>query len=235
MHIDLDERMFGLAPTPLYHHVVEESEALNRSLLDFLDRRFEPKETSLARAARIAEIHDGEVTLGADAPLLWSTTVAYVPMNHFLEEDDPAVAKLLSKIREAVAWMGKRLRAKAEARISSSWVQTYGSGDWHVPHNHARGAGIGKHGEYQEWSGAYYIDDGDPDPARAYSGVLSFQVHGTLFHVKPRPGLLLLWPSHLFHQVNPFHGSRRRVMISWNLEVTSTAPRNRDDEPYGMP
>lgn len=50
----------------------------------------------------------------------------------------------------------------------------------------------------QQWSGSYYISDGEPDISKPYSGVLTFHVdENNQYHVKPEP-------SNIVHHVNPF-------------------------------
>ncbi len=67
------------------------------------------------------------------------------------------------------------------------------------------------------WAGAYYVDDGAPDPSMPYSGVLSFRVRDQNYLFRPKPGLLLLWPSEILHEVHPFYGTRDRVAINFNI------------------
>ena len=37
--------------------------------------------------------------------------------------------------------------------------------------------------------------------------------------IRPRPGLLFLFPSWLFHQVRPYRGDGLRISIAFNLSV----------------
>ena len=37
--------------------------------------------------------------------------------------------------------------------------------------------------------------------------------------IRPRPGLLFLFPSWLFHQVRPYRGDALRISIAFNLSV----------------
>jgi len=106
--------------------------------------------------------------------------------------------------------------ADGEAWISESWVQFYKQADYKVLHNHER---YGPPYPDNRWAGSYYIDDGDPDSTMPYSGVLSFRVRQVNYYVRPRPGLLLMWPADILHQVHPFYGSRERVAVNFNINT----------------
>lgn len=89
------------------------------------------------------------------------------------------------------------------------------------------------------WSGAYYVDDGgrladeslggefeimDPrGPAVAmYAPSLvikdgSVNTAGSTVEFTPRPGLIMLFPSWLQHQVRPYWGQGERISIAFNL------------------
>jgi uncharacterized protein (TIGR02466 family) len=112
-----------------------------------------------------------------------------------------------------------------------AWANVNGPGDANICHYHP--------GAF--WSGAYYVEDGgcgsDPalggefemlDPRGAgpgmYAPTLKFasedgQSAGAAETVHPRPGLLFLFPSWLFHQVRPYRGTGLRISIAFNLSV----------------
>ncbi len=116
-----------------------------------------------------------------------------------------------------------------------AWANVNGPGDANISHYHP--------GAF--WSGTYYVDDGgcadDPtlggefemlDPRGAtpamYAPALKFAGDdgasaGSGETIRPRPGLLFLFPSWLFHQVRPYRGSALRISIAFNLGV-SDAP-----------
>lgn len=80
------------------------------------------------------------------------------------------------------------------------------------------------------WSGVYYVDPGDaPADGMADSGAFVLQ-HPNLgavmsffpdltpqsFAVQPRPGLCLVFPSYLPHEVYPYRGQRPRISVAFN-------------------
>jgi len=91
------------------------------------------------------------------------------------------------------------------------------------------------------WSGTYYVDDGgiaanpalggefemsDPRgvaPAM-YAPMLSFampggQSAGASELIRPRAGMLVLFPAWLSHAVRPYKGTRERISIAFNLSL----------------
>jgi uncharacterized protein (TIGR02466 family) len=112
-----------------------------------------------------------------------------------------------------------------------AWANVNGPGDANICHYHP--------GAF--WSGTYYVDDGgcasdhslggefemlDPRGAGPgmYAPTLKFagedgQSVGAAETIRPRPGLLFLFPSWLFHQVRPYRGAGLRISIAFNLSV----------------
>ena len=115
-----------------------------------------------------------------------------------------------------------------------AWANVNGPGDGNIAHYHP--------GSF--WSGTYYVDDGgcadDPSlggefemmdprgpgpgmyaPALKFAGEDGASV-GAGEMIRPRPGLLFLFPSFLFHQVRPYRGQNLRISIAFNLGITSS-------------
>lgn len=115
--------------------------------------------------------------------------------------------------------------------VTQAWANVNGPGDANIAHYHA--------GSF--WSGTYYVADGgcaaDPslggafemiDPRGAapamYAPTLRFagedgQSAGSGETILPKPGLLFLFPSWLYHQVRPYRGTELRISIAFNLGV----------------
>ena len=113
--------------------------------------------------------------------------------------------------------------------VVQAWANVNGPGDANIAHYHA--------GSF--WSGTYYVDDGgcaaDPslggefemiDPRGAapamYAPTLRFAGEdglsaGSAETIRPKPGLLFLFPSWLHHQVRPYRGSQLRISIAFNF------------------
>ena len=123
---------------------------------------------------------------------------------------------------------GKPLRP---AWVVQAWANVNGPGDANICHYHP--------GSF--WSGTYYVDDGgcasdaslggefemlDPRGAAPamYAPLLKFAGEdgasvGSGETIRPRPGLLFLFPSWLHHQVRPYRGNELRISIAFNLGV----------------
>jgi len=69
------------------------------------------------------------------------------------------------------------------------------------------------------YSGGYYLDDGDPLKDHPYSGAFAFHIGGKKHYIRPREGMLLIWPHDIIHSVEPFYGSRHRAVINFNIQT----------------
>ena len=114
--------------------------------------------------------------------------------------------------------------------IGNMWANVNRSGHANDFHSHP--------GAY--WSGVYYVDDGGiaadpslggelefmdprgPGPAM-YAPQLAFGSAGLSVGanetVRPKSGLLVMFPAWLLHQVRPYRGAARRISIAFNLSL----------------
>ncbi len=115
--------------------------------------------------------------------------------------------------------------------VVQAWANVNGPGDGNICHYHP--------GSF--WSGTYYVADGGcaadptlggafemldprgPGPAM-YAPTLKFagedgQSVGSAETIPPRAGLLMLFPSWLYHQVRPYRGTALRISVAFNLGV----------------
>jgi uncharacterized protein (TIGR02466 family) len=109
----------------------------------------------------------------------------------------------------------------------SGWATICRAGAYHAPHSHPDSA----------WSGVYYIDAGTPSANRPLSGVLEFldpragaeavtapgDPYGEPFRVRPQSGLIVVFPSWLFHWVHPYEGRTPRIALSFNATIETAA------------
>jgi uncharacterized protein (TIGR02466 family) len=99
------------------------------------------------------------------------------------------------------------------------WAMVMNDGDYATVHDHAEA----------HWSAVYYLDAGETDPERSESGVLAlvdprrasvrtpgFDL-GSTFTIRPKTGMLVIFPGSLQHFVHPYRGARPRVSVSFNL------------------
>ena len=139
-----------------------------------------------------------------------------VPTNAFLDNPAEPVRRLRALIvdRYRFALSATAQVDAVDPWISESWIQFYKDGDYKVLHNHER---YGPPYPEERWSGAYYLADGTPDPTMPYAGMFSFRVRQTNYYIRPKPGLLLLWPSDILHEVAPFYGKDERIVVNFNI------------------
>ena len=111
--------------------------------------------------------------------------------------------------------------------VSDSWFHITENGGYISSHIHPMAS----------WSGVYYVDDGNPDENYPDNGVIRFldtRVGTNMFLdagnfklskpfnsgsyvVVPKPGLLVIFPSYLGHEVASFYGSRKRFSVAFNV------------------
>jgi len=141
----------------------------------------------------------------------------------FLNRRDSAVSALTTWLTWALRQM---IDAAAGTDASRSTLSAYGwaticrAGAYHAPHSHPDSA----------WSGVYYVDPGTDNRDQPLSGVLEFldpragveavtapgDPYGDPFRVRPQAGLLVLFPSWLYHWVHPYTGQTPRIAVSFN-------------------
>jgi uncharacterized protein (TIGR02466 family) len=151
----------------------------------------------------------------------------------FLSRRDPAVSAL-------TAWLTWALRRMIDAAAGpnafkgtlsvAAWATICRAGAYHAPHSHPDSA----------WSGVYYVDSGTDSPDQPLSGVLEFldpragvdavtapgDPYGEPVRVRPQAGLLVVFPSWLYHWVHPYAGQTPRVAVSFNATMASGAEVN---------
>lgn len=145
----------------------------------------------------------------------------------FLTWDVPEIAPLAAAMEEGVGHMTNVInhphRCEIEQEVAA-WANVSRTGSYHAIHTHPK----------HHWSGVYYVDAGAPASDWPRSGTLEFQdprgcvdmagtpgnPFGRTIAVKPVSGLLVLFPSWLYHWVNPYQGAGERVSISFNSRIT---------------
>ena len=210
MKTKLNVSVRGLFATPVAAMEVPDAEARNAELREIILKR--RAQTPSVQASNAGGWHsDREI-------LQWG---------------GPRPAEILNFGRE----LANRMTADRTGKLAQPawtatiWANVNGRGDANMCHYHA--------GAF--WSGTYYVDDGgcgadatlggefemlDPRgpgpgmyaPALKFAGEDGASV-GAAEMIRPRAGLLLLFPSWLFHQVRPYRGSALRISLAFNLSL----------------
>ena len=118
--------------------------------------------------------------------------------------------------------LAHRTLSRTPVYADDSWGSIYRAGDYCMPHSHLR----------SNASIVYMLDTGDDDPGRAAGrqALLRRSAHRRLLpgRAGPRdpapdpdddPGTMLIFASDYLHSVNPYHGRRPRITLSWNITL----------------
>lgn len=145
----------------------------------------------------------------------------FSPPNDFLDHDSDDVKVIRSRVEIGFKELGDALSVDiSSSKITESWMQYYDpyAGRGHNQHNHCRWqrdeAGINSF----MFSGGYYLSDGLPLKDHPYSGVFSFHVRGFQHMIRPKKGMLIIWPYDIVHSVKPFYGKEERCVINFNIQ-----------------
>lgn len=134
---------------------------------------------------------------------------------------EPLFQRMLAMVNDATGRLaGERGLPSIAVRWSFlAWANISETGAFNTTHTHPG----------MTWSGVYYVDAGesvgqndsgilkfmDPSPGSAAS-FLPFLARATP-EMKPVAGLMVLFPSHVPHSVQPHRGSRPRISIAFNF------------------
>jgi hypothetical protein len=147
-----------------------------------------------------------------------------------------------TKVRKISAWhaaaaaliharaltLAHRTLSRRPVYADDSWASVYRAGDYCMPHSHLR----------SNVSIVYMLDPGDGDPEDLMAGKLCFadpriaaccpdEPGRVTRHMIPtmQAGTMLIFASDYLHSVNPYHGTRPRITLSWNITLDRLAGR----------
>ena len=110
---------------------------------------------------------------------------------------------------------------KQSVSINNLWAIINEKGAWNQKHHHSN----------SDLSAAYYVcaheNCGDivfydPRPAPVYKSPIAKSpnnLNATVNSIKPEAGMLVLFPSYLEHSVNPNLSDKKRIVISFNINL----------------
>jgi uncharacterized protein (TIGR02466 family) len=131
-------------------------------------------------------------------------------IRHMHEMVEEATARLYAEFGQA---------ARPTSWALSAWANVNQRGDFNQVHTHPGAT----------WSGVYYVDDGEPDPAAEGTPIQLFdpdpartniffpELSASNILLKPEPGLMILFPSYVPHAVLPHRGGRPRISVAFNV------------------
>lgn len=195
-----------LFPTPLVTFTVDDAEALNRELLVEIYKR---------RASEAGETKSNRQG--------WHS--AY----DLFKRKEKAHARLADIIRDAVDQATHKLAPNADlsklAMECDGWINVNPTGAYNTPHDHPGNL----------WSGTYYVVTPDAGEAGGSSGRIEFidsrsgladnlvnaPFTASKCGIRPKPGMLLLFPANLLHWVHPNAAREERVTIAFNARFNA--------------
>jgi len=224
-----DEYVFQLAPIPVYQRIYDDSLSdnvynLGLEVLDDAQKKMGqelPKQYDSERQSNYGVNYDRQDQWVENHEFPPIGSRFFTPPNNFLYHEDEGVNIIKRRIFNGFYHLLDSLKLSHErnATITESWLQYYDpySGRGHNAHNHCRW----HHEEAKPimFSGGYYLSDGEPIADHPYSGVFSFHIRGMKYYIRPKKGMLLIWPYDIVHSVEPFYGKSHRAVINFNIQV----------------
>ena len=200
-----------LFPTPLVTFEVEEAEQLNCELLQEIAKR--------------RRIEQGESKSNRQG---WHS--AY----DLFKRKEKAHVRLAGIIRDAVDQATRKLAPNADLTKlqmeCDGWINVNPTGAYNTPHDHPGNL----------WSGTYYVTTPDAGEAGGSSGRIEFidsrsgladnlvnaPFTASKCGIRPKPGMLLLFPANLLHWVHPNAAAEDRVTIAFNARFSPRTARS---------
>lgn len=224
-----NEYVHYLAPIPVYQRIYEDviSDNVYKLGLEILDDRQKRMGQELPGVYDFERQNSYEVNYerkeawieNHEFPPIGSRF--WTPPNDFLDYKNENIDILKRRIFNGFYYFLDSLGIEHEknARITESWLQYYDpySGRGHNAHNHCRW-------DYEEarpnmFVGGYYLSDGEPIKDHPYSGVFAFHIRGMKYYIRPKKGMLMIWPYDIVHSVEPFYGKSYRSVINFNIQI----------------
>ncbi len=193
--------------------------------------QFPISNTETTNAALLQLLLDREATAPSDD---FANQGGYHSSGDLLDWPSPAVNNLKTWISQALTYMvqatsqlpevqGRMAAPRGGFRLSA-WGNISRKGNYHRMHNHPGNA----------WSGVYYVAS-NSHPG-SMGGVLELydsrpftemvetpgSPYGQRVHIRPTPGLMVLFPSWLYHFVHPSDNDELRVSIAFNAAWQSS-------------
>jgi hypothetical protein len=225
------KNIYHLAPVPVYMEVFNDHD-LHDEVYNLGFNELSPSQKLMGQ--ELPEQYDSDRQKWYDTPSdtqdMWVEYDEQIPIgsrffsppNDFLKTDHDSVKVLVDRIKLGFKYLQHNLGNKhTDCEITESWMQYYDpySGRGHNQHNHCRWqreeAGINT----QMFSGGYYLSDGEPLKDHPYSGVFAFHLRGHQYMIRPKKGMLVIWPYDIVHSVKPFYGKSHRCVINFNIQT----------------
>ena len=158
------------------------------------------------------------------------SNVAPLVKHNLVESKFDLFAHKSDIIQKTTEWIGNRIKETVNhiqmekhgyhMTFNDSWYHITKTNGMHEPHLHPKCS----------WCGIFYVqsgDEGSGDTVFENPAKSTYVDRGTQFlntmsivRVKPRDGMLVLFPSYLIHYQALYTGTQDRVVIAFNSSVT---------------
>jgi len=193
-------------PTPILKRYYANLDDLNQQLIDYLHQ---------------LEQYAGENSDGHKK----SNVAGWRSGDDLLNTDNTAIKQLEKMMIDSIQVMLSKAPLPRLDKVELdmfAWANINRDGSYNTPHIHPT----------YHFAGIYYVATGtldrhysqngqleiiDPRPAAAAMPITGFEFGGTM-QIKPRAGLLVIFPAWLMHSVLPFKGAGERISIPFNIK-----------------
>ena len=194
-----------LFSSPLWGFDIPDSESLNSAL-----------------------IKDCEAVRQVDSGIAVSNQVGWHSQRNLFQLEGASFRKLCDDISVVVQHVIKSTLPSFDLEKQDidgqGWINVNGKGGFNTPHDH-----LGFH-----WSGVYYVSV--PDCSDERSGCIEFldprgstgvrapevsMIFAPKFQIKPRAGMMLIFPSYLRHWVYPNQDEEERISVAFNCRIVN--------------
>ncbi len=223
------ENLFYLAPVPVFMKQYDDHD-LHDEVYDLGFNQLNENQKLMGQELpeQYDHIRQSTYTINYDRRDKWVEPTEYnpigsrfsVPPNDFLNRTEECVKTIRKRCEEGFVELlnGLYLKNNENPSITESWIQFYSptEGRGHNQHNHCRWSP--EEETRLNFVGGYYLSDGEPLSDHPYSGVFTFHLRGMSHFIRPKKGMLIIWPYDIVHSVKPFYGKSHRCVINFNVQ-----------------
>lgn len=186
--------------TPVWAHRVDNFESVNKNILNYIIGLKKSDPTGVTKS-NFNGWHSKNFNLNDESPKIFINSIMKYIDNSLKDMD----------------WD----LARQEVKITNMWAIINEKGAFNQKHHHGN----------SDISAAYYVSAFDncgdivfydPRPAPVFNHPIANNpnlLNATVNSIKPKEGMLVLFPSYLEHSVNPNLSNEKRIVISFNLSL----------------
>jgi hypothetical protein len=214
------DNVYHLAPIPVFMKVYDDHELHDEVFQLGLDV-LSPAQKKMGQ--ELPEVFDSErqqhYQVNYERREMWVEPTEYNPIgsrfwtppNDFLDRPEGCVQEIKRRCENGFIELLDTLQFQHRRipTITESWIQYY---------NPTEGRGSPDEETILNFVGGYYLSDGEPLKDHPYSGVFTFHIRGMSYFIRPKKGMLMIWPYDIVHSVKPFYGKTQRCVINFNIQ-----------------